>query len=152
MDLHHQTLVLERHFAATPAEVFAAFADPVARAAWSAPTEDAVVEIDSCEFRDGGRETARCGPKGNLGYNLAIVYHEVVPDTRIVFSEELSEGDFRLTVALVSFEMAPAADGGTDVRVTDQVASHVGAEGIEGHAEGYRCALANLEAWLRRAA
>lgn len=152
MDLHHQTLVLDRHFDAAPAEVFAAYADPAARAAWSAPTEDSVLEIDSCDFRDGGKETARCGPRGELKWTLAVTYHDVVPDARIVFTEELREGDFRLTIALVSFEMAAGENGGTDVRVTDQVASHVGTEGVDGHAEGYRVILANLEAYLRRAA
>ncbi|MBF9036611.1 hypothetical protein HKCCE2091_20435 [Rhodobacterales bacterium HKCCE2091] len=143
MTIAHDTLTFDRRYDASPSRVWAAYADTRAREAWSAPTDTAEVSIDSVDFRSGGRETARCGTRGDMKWRLELTYHAVVPERTICFSEELWEGEMLLTVALISFEFEP--DGaGSRVRVTDQVASFVGGEGIEGHGEGYAQALDKL--------
>ena len=55
----HATFVVERTYDAPPARVFAAWADPAAKARWFAGPDEwgsAVFELD---FRVGGREVSR---------------------------------------------------------------------------------------------
>ena len=143
MDLAHDTLTFTRHFNAPPTRLFAAFADPREREIWSAPSPTAEVRIETSDFRTGGRETARCGGKGDLRWRLSTVYHTVVSDRLVSFTEELWEGDTLLTVALITFDFAPDGSG-TNLTLTDQVTSFVGADAIHGHRQGYTAALGNL--------
>jgi uncharacterized protein YndB with AHSA1/START domain len=145
MDLHHDTITFERSFIVPPARMFGAYADPRQREVWSAPSPTAAVRIDTCDLRTGGRETARCGSKDDLRWSLNVLYHNVVPDRLITFTEELWEGDQILTVALITFDFAPSGTG-TRLTLTDQVTSFVGKEAISGHRQGYTAALANLAA------
>src|ERR1700730_6633756 len=62
----HATLVFEREIPAPVEEVFAAFADPVARTEWGAPSDTAVVIYDEADFREGGQDRFRCGSKADL--------------------------------------------------------------------------------------
>jgi uncharacterized protein YndB with AHSA1/START domain len=48
---HHGTLVFDRTYDAPSARVYAAFADPVARASWSAPSDTAIFVYDETDFR-----------------------------------------------------------------------------------------------------
>lgn len=43
MDIHHETLVFERDFDATPERLFQAYKDPTERQMWSAPTPETVI-------------------------------------------------------------------------------------------------------------
>jgi uncharacterized protein YndB with AHSA1/START domain len=147
LEIVHKTLSFERRFKASPEKVFAAYADTGTRASWSAPTPTAKVVIDECDFRNGGREVTRCGEGDDLNYGLNLVYHLIVDNRMICFSEELWMGDVPLTSALVTYDIQPDGDGSKLV-VTDQVTSFVGSEGLEGHGYGYEQALANLEALL----
>jgi uncharacterized protein YndB with AHSA1/START domain len=60
--LQHATIVLERTYRAPLEQVFSEFADPVARARWSPPSNDVLI-YDQTNFRVGGRDVFRCGPK-----------------------------------------------------------------------------------------
>jgi uncharacterized protein YndB with AHSA1/START domain len=55
----HVTLVFEREISAPIEEVFAAFADPVTRTEWGAPSDTAVVIYDEADFREGGQDRFR---------------------------------------------------------------------------------------------
>ncbi len=57
----HATLLFEREIPAPVEKVFAAFADMIARAAWGAPSDTAVVIYDEADFREGGQDRFRCG-------------------------------------------------------------------------------------------
>ena len=145
MDLAHDTLTFTRAFNASPVRLFAVFADPREREVWSAPSPTAEVRIETSDFRTGGRETARCGGKGDLRWRLSTLYHQVIPDRLVSFTEELWEGDTLLTVALITFDFAPEGTG-TKLTLTDQVTSFVGPDAIHGHRQGYTAAPANLAA------
>lgn len=144
MEIHHETIVLEREFNVPPSQLFAAYVDPRAREIWSAPSPTAEVKIDNSDVRTGGHETARCGGKGDLRWALKLVYHHVTPNRQITFTEELWEGDKILTVALVTFDLKDIGNNRTALRLTDQITSFVGADAVEGHRRGYTQALANL--------
>jgi len=148
MDLYHETLVFERAFSAPPERLFQAYVDPKQREVWSAPTPDLIFVIDETDVRTGGREVARCGSAGNLGWTMQVAYHCVVENALITFTEELWAGDTLLTVALITFDVRPSGSAGTVLTLTDQVTSLVGKDAVSGHRDGYTKALANLAASL----
>lgn len=148
MEIHHETLVFERDFDATPERLFQAYADPKKREAWSAPSPETVIVIDETEVRTGGQEIARCGSPGNLSWTMKVAYHWVTEGRQITFTEELWDRDKVLTVALITFDFEKRGATGTHLKLTDQVTSFVGSGGVSGHRDGYTKALANLAASL----
>ena len=60
----HGTIRLERRYKAPPNRVFAAWAEPEARAKWDVPGRWVIAE-QTFDFREGGRELKRFGPKGD---------------------------------------------------------------------------------------
>lgn len=152
MNIHHETLVFERVFDAPPERLFRAYTDPREREVWSAPTPETRVVIDATDVRTGGREIARCGNSGNLNWTMKVVYHNVIENRLITFTEELwdSDSDSVVTVALITFDFEGHGAAGTRLKLTDQVTSFVGENGVSGHREGYSKALANLAAALLR--
>jgi hypothetical protein len=61
--LQHATITLQHSYSAPLERVFSEFADPGARARWSAPSNDVLI-YDEADFRIGGKDVFRCGPKG----------------------------------------------------------------------------------------
>lgn len=59
----HATFVVERGYDASPARVFAAWADPEAKARWFASPEEWGPDEFELDFRVGGRELSRGGPR-----------------------------------------------------------------------------------------
>jgi uncharacterized protein YndB with AHSA1/START domain len=147
--VNHDTIVLERTYDAPPARVFAAFASPEARMRWGAPSPSAGLVYDKADFRVGGVDLSRCGPRGHLIYSVETRYLDIVPQRRIISTEVVSEGANLLCFALITVEFAPAGDG-TRLILTDQVAAFGGRSMIEGHRAGHTAALGNLVAELQR--
>jgi len=81
----HGTIRLERRYKASPARVFAAWAEPKARAKWDVPGRWVIAE-QTFDFREGGREVKRFGPKGDPRLVADTLYLDIVPQRRIVFS------------------------------------------------------------------
>jgi len=104
----HATFTLERTYPATPARVFAAWADPAAKARWFAGA-DAEHELD---FRVGGRETVqRGGHAGTPALTFAAVYQDIVSNERIVYTSTLSADNRPATVSLTTVQFRAAGDG-----------------------------------------
>ena len=119
MDHHvtHATFTLERSYPAPPARVFAAWADPAAKASWFTPGPGSGHELD---FRVGGREVATGGPDGGPLMTFETLYRDIVPEQRIVYTSTLSAGADLMTVSLTTVEFTPAEDGGTRLILTEQ--------------------------------
>jgi uncharacterized protein YndB with AHSA1/START domain len=113
----HATFSLERRYPVPPARVFAAWAEPAAKARWFAAGPDSGHQLD---FRVGGREVAHGGPDGGPVMTFESLYRDIVPDQRIVYTSTLSAGDELMTVSLTSVEFASAEDGGTRLVLTEQ--------------------------------
>lgn len=122
MTVTHSTFTLERTYGVPPARVFAAWADPAAKARWFVP--DGTHELD---FRVGGVETV--GATGPEGIALAVTstYHDIVPEQRIVYSTTLSGGKALATVSITTVELATDGDG-TRLTLTEQGTFLDGAE------------------------
>jgi len=107
--VEHATFVVERTYDATPARVFAAWADPAAKARWFGPgeSEEARFELD---FRVGGREINRGAMEGSV-YAFEGLYQDIVPDERIVYTYDMHLDQARISVSLATVELKPEGDG-----------------------------------------
>lgn len=115
MSVEHSTFVLERTYDAAPDRVFAAWADPEAKAQWFGGDGFAL------DFRVGGRETNGGGPEGGPHYSYEALYRDIVPDERIVYTTQMHADDRLLSVSVASIEFAPAGDG-TRLTLTEHAA------------------------------
>jgi uncharacterized protein YndB with AHSA1/START domain len=136
----HATMVFEREI---PAPVEAVFADPVARTAWGAPSDTAVVIYDEADFREGGQDRFRCGPKADPNIHGTTRYLEIIVNRRVVSSETIVVGGKRLCASLTTLELTH--DGETSrLKTTVQLASFIGDDMVKGHEAGNNASLDNL--------
>ena len=142
----HATIRLERSYAAPPERVFSEFADPVARARWSAPSEDALI-YDEADLHVGGRDVFRCGPKGDPKFRGETRCLLIIPNARVVSSETVDMGGQCLAVSLTTLDFEAAKDA-TNLTVTVQVVSFAGPGMIHGYESGNKSALENLSQHL----
>jgi uncharacterized protein YndB with AHSA1/START domain len=140
---HHATLIFERNIPASIEQVFAAFADPVARSEWGAPSDTAVVIYDEADFREGGQDRFRCGSRENPNIHGMTRYLDIVTNRRVVSSETIAMDGRRLCASLTTIEFA--ADGETTkLTNTTQLASFIGDDMVRGHETGTNASLDNL--------
>ena len=105
----HDTMVIERTYAASPARVFAAWADESAKAVWMLGSEDDFVpEGYRLDFRVGGSEWIRGEAAGDV-YTYDARYDDIVENERIVFSYYMLRDDVPLSSSVTSVEFR--ADG-----------------------------------------
>jgi uncharacterized protein YndB with AHSA1/START domain len=116
MTVIHATFDLSRDYPVAVPRVFAAWADPVAKARWFAGP-DASHELD---FRVGGQEVNRGSNEGGPPLTFESVYRDIVPDTRIVYTSTLHTGSTLTTVSLTTVEFVSEGEGGTRLRLTEQ--------------------------------
>jgi uncharacterized protein YndB with AHSA1/START domain len=145
----HATLVFEREISAAPKAVFAAFADPAARAQWGTPSDTAAIVYDDADFREGGQDHFRCGPKASPNIHGVTQYLDIVPDRRVISSETLVLDGRRLCVSLTTFELVP--DGNkTRLKNTTQLASFIGEDMVKGYATGTNASLDGLVRYCQK--
>jgi uncharacterized protein YndB with AHSA1/START domain len=139
----HVTLVFERDIPAPVEKVFTAFADPVTRSEWGAPSDTAVVIYDETDFREGGQDRFRCGSRSNPDIHGTTRYLDIVANRRVVSSETIVVEGKRLCASLTTLELTP--DGGkTKLKSTTQLSSFIGKDMVKGHETGTNASLDNL--------
>jgi len=123
LDVRHDTFVITRRLDASPASVFAAFADEPTRRRWfRLPGSGATYRH---EFRVGGGEDAHStftvldSKPERLGYRSR--YLDIVTNQRIVFGYESAVDDLPRWTSLVTVLLADDEDGGTTLTWTEQV-------------------------------
>ena len=146
----HATFSIERTYDATPARVFHAFADPKAKAQWFSGPEEWGPDEHELDFRIGGRETSRGGPKGGPVHTYEARYHDIVPDARIVLAYDMHLNQTRISVSLATIELTPEGSG-THLTYTEQGAFLDGYDDAGSREHGTRELLDALGAALRRA-
>jgi uncharacterized protein YndB with AHSA1/START domain len=125
----HATFALERSYDASPARVFAAWADPAAKARWFAGPEEWGRDEFELDFRVGGREVSRGGPPGGPVHTYEAVYQDIAPDERIVYSYSMFLDQTLISVSLATVELKAEA-AGTRLVLTEQGAY------LDGHEDG----------------
>jgi uncharacterized protein YndB with AHSA1/START domain len=139
----HATIVMDRTYSAAPQRVFAAWADVDARKRWSAPAENIRIAYEAADFREGGRDVSRCIEPGNEDYVATVNYIDIHKDKRIVFAEDVTHGNKRVSAALISVELTPKGET-TRLSLTMQIASFDEANMEQGYQFGWNAALDNL--------
>lgn len=143
MTLAQETIILERTYKATPARVFEAWRDPVARERWSKPSDDTGLVYEQADFRVGGEDISRCGPKDDMRFLARVRYLEIVPDARIVVAESIAENGKMSAASLIVIDFE-AVGQSTRMTVTMHVSGLDGPEFVEGYREGWNPTLDNL--------
>lgn len=146
----HSTFVIERKYAASPARVFAAWADPAIKSRWfSSPEEwkDGKYQLD---FRVGGSEQASGGPPGGPVFSYDARYQDIVPDERFVTTYVMHMDDKRISVSVATVELKPDGNG-TLLVLTEQGAFLDGYDNAGERERGTRQLLDALDRELQSA-
>ncbi|QQA42594.1 SRPBCC domain-containing protein [Pelagovum pacificum] len=146
-DLLTDTVTAERHLAATPARVFAAYSDPTERATWGAPSDGEAYIVEAEDFREGGTEIVRCGPAENPQVTVETFYHAIRQDALIVLTEVIRHDGTLLACNLTTIELSGTPDG-TQIKIIAQVTSFVGASMIRNTENGHNGSLDSLAEYL----
>lgn len=133
----HVTFTIQRACPAPPAQVFAAFADPRAKARWQDSEEVSAVDDSSdyleFDFRVGGHERFAFAMH-DVTYSYDAEYFDIVPDHRIVYRYTMHANGKPDSISLVTIDLR--ADGvGTALTYTEQ---GVFLDGIDDPAERER--------------
>ncbi|WP_341675490.1 SRPBCC family protein [Niveibacterium sp. SC-1] len=118
----HGSFTLERRFPAPPGRVFAAWTDPAIKQRWfTGPPHWTPIER-SLDVRVGGTETLHGRFEGAqpLETRFTARYHEVLPDTRLVYAYDMHLNGQHHSVSLATVEFV-ALEGGTRMRYTEQI-------------------------------
>jgi uncharacterized protein YndB with AHSA1/START domain len=147
----HDTFTIKRSYPATPARVFAAFADPQAKARW-ADSSDAAPVGDSegyleFDFRVGGHERFGFRMPSGLTYSYDALYYDIVADQRIVYCYEMHADGAPDSVSLVTIEFG-AEGAGSALTYTEQGTFLDGIDLPESREEGTAEMLDNLTGYL----
>jgi uncharacterized protein YndB with AHSA1/START domain len=131
---------IERHIAAPPERVFAAWLDPSSMARWLSPVGHAEAEVDPTV---GGRLRVTMIGEGRR-IEHAGVYREVEPHRRLAFTWQSPYTGS--SPSLVTIELT-ARDGGTDLVLIHEF---LPADAVESHSNGWGAMLNRLAAELAR--
>ncbi|MFN4166269.1 MAG: SRPBCC family protein [Ferrovibrio sp.] len=116
----HNTFTITRVYDAPPARVFAAFADPKAKAKWFSPPPDWVDVKQSVEFRVGGREHSSARDSSGVKHVFDSIYYDIVPDARIVYAYDMHLNEQRISVSLTTIDLQAESGGRTKLSFTEQ--------------------------------
>jgi uncharacterized protein YndB with AHSA1/START domain len=141
----HGNFAVERRYAASPARVFAAWAEPAAKARWSACHGEAQQASHTLDFRVGGREQSHAATPDGPAYSVDALYQDIVPDRRIVYSYDMLMDARRISVSLVTVEFLPDGSG-TRLLFTEQGVFLDGHDTPAQRHHGTALALAQLDA------
>lgn len=113
--VEHTTFVIERRYPVPRRRVYAAWANPEAKARWFGGSND---DYD-LDFRIGGQEVSRgTAPDGTV-YSFDARYEDIVPDERIVFTYYMLMGETRISVSVATVVFNDTGDG-THLVYTEQ--------------------------------
>jgi uncharacterized protein YndB with AHSA1/START domain len=108
----HDRFTIERTFPHAPAKVFAAFATEEGKERWFSGPNDLWDRTDrEFEFSVGGIETIEGRWKDGKVTRMDLVYHDIVPDRRIVYSYRMKIDGTPISVSLTSIELAAEGAG-----------------------------------------
>jgi len=112
----HASFVIERDYDASPAQVFAAWADQSAKSQWFGPPGGG--EVHELDFRVGGREHFVVNA-GDCVYSYDALYEDIVADERIVLTYNMHRDEARISVSVTTVEFGEGG-AGTHLRYTEQ--------------------------------
>ncbi len=145
----HSTFVIERRYDFAPARVFAAWATLEAKRRWFVGPEAWKKSDHKLDFRVGGRETVSGGPPGGTVHKYAAVYHDIVPNQRIVTTYDMHMDDVKTSVSVATVVFRDVGKG-TLLVYTEQGVFLDGHDNPAERERGTHALLDNLAAELER--
>ena len=108
----HDRFTIERTFPHPPAKVFAAFATEEGKRRWFSGPNDLWDLVDrEFDFSVGGIETIEGRWKSGTVTRMDLVYHDIVPDRRIVYAYRMTIDGKVISVNLATLEFAAKGQG-----------------------------------------
>ncbi|GGZ23157.1 SRPBCC family protein [Asticcacaulis endophyticus] len=144
---HHHLITIERDLAFSPDVVFKAWADPAAKAKWFSGPPDWEAEPHHLDFRVGGKERSAGGPKDGPPHRMEAVYHDIVPEERIISSFSMYLDTTLITVSLATIEFKPSAKG-TKLILNEQIVFLDGSDHLDDRIHGTNAMIDMMEAYL----
>ena len=116
----HATFHLERTYDAPVVRVWKALTDQAAKSKWFGGPPDKWELLERhMDVRIGGTERASGRWEGGVVSNFDAIYHDVIPNERLVYSYVMHLDEKKISVSLATMELK--ADGAkTTLRVTEQ--------------------------------
>jgi uncharacterized protein YndB with AHSA1/START domain len=116
----HAVFHLERTYDAPVARVWKALTDEKAKAKWFGGPPDRCQLVERhMDVRVGGAERAKGRWEGGMVSTFDAIYHDVVPNARLVYSYVMHLNDRKISVSLATMQLQ--ADGGkTTLKVSEQ--------------------------------
>lgn len=133
----HGSFSLERSYDAPPARVWQALTDPAAKQQWfgGRPGEWELIER-SMDVREGGRERLKGRWKSGMTSTFDAIYHDVVAQTRLVYSYVMHLDDKKISASLATIQLDATEGGGTRLEITEQGAFLDGYDDAGGREHG----------------
>ena len=117
----HAHFRLERTYDAPVERVFAALSDEAAKSRWFSGDAGRWQQLErSMDFRVGGRERLKGRWEGGVTSTFDAVYHDIVPNERVVYTYEMHLDDRKISVSLATLQLKPAGARRTTLSVTEQ--------------------------------
>jgi uncharacterized protein YndB with AHSA1/START domain len=139
----HETFVIERIYDVSVAQAFRAWADPTLKARWFAGSAGALGAGYELDFRVGGREVNHGGPPGGPVYTFESEFRDIVPDQRIVYTNEMYADETRISVSLATVQFRDRG-ATTQLVLTEQGVFLDGHDTVAQREEGTRSLLDSL--------
>jgi uncharacterized protein YndB with AHSA1/START domain len=107
----HASFTITRRWRASPARVFAAFADQKNKDLWFGGGSDWTPVSRSFDFRVGGVENAAGRWKGGVVSHFDATYLDIVENERIIYSYVMHLDARKISVSQACIEITPDAGG-----------------------------------------
>jgi uncharacterized protein YndB with AHSA1/START domain len=133
---------VHRRLAASPPNVFAAFAEAAMVSRWLTPSPDVALTVLRFEFRVGGTYRFAYHVPGGQTMFVNGAYRAIEPPSRIVFSWNIEPPDEHAGIQSEVTVTFTAAGTGTDLLIRHAQLTQPGA--ARRHAEGWRGAIDQL--------
>ncbi len=131
----HDTFVIDRTYAASPRRVFQAFADQTEKLKWWGDPAIEPGVNHTVDFRLGGREQMHGTIPDGPTFTYDAVYQDIVDDSRIVYTYEMTMNGRRISVSVATLEFYPTG-GGTRLILTEQGAYLDGLDTMQAREHG----------------
>jgi uncharacterized protein YndB with AHSA1/START domain len=116
----HATFHLERSYDAPVARVWKALTDEATKQKWFGGTPGSWELLERhMDVRVGGRERLKGRWEGGMVSTFEAIYHDVIPNERLVYSYEMHLDDKKISVSLATLQLK-AAGRKTILMVTEQ--------------------------------
>jgi uncharacterized protein YndB with AHSA1/START domain len=145
----HGAFHLERTYDATAEQVYRALSDETAKNRWFYGPKGWRPIERFMDFRVDGRERAKGRFEGGVTTTFDAIYHDIVPQERIVYTYEMHLDDRKISVSLATLEIEPAGSGRTKLRICEQGAFLDGYDDAGARERGTAGLLDQLGAWLK---